>query len=102
MRTTRWRGVLILLLCWTLGCDSRAEPPASDVGTEDLSDKAVEAENVKPSEDVQARLRAAYKEEVQECEEVLRGEWERPGLCCVWTAMGCVEQPLSRRGVGNG
>ena len=56
------------------------------------------------SEEDHQRLRAAHREEVKQCEEVLQGEWVRPGLCCVWTAMGCAELSLRpvRQGPGNG
>lgn len=104
VRACRCRVGFVLLLCWTLGCAQKPASPTKAEEKEDYSFEAVAAEYANQSKDEQTRLRAAYKAEVEDCEKDLGGEWERPGLCCVWSAMGCTELPLkaARRGHKNG
>ena len=96
MGAKMWVTAMLVCSSAILACRQDAASVRKEDQSEDYSFEAVATENMKALEDERAKLRAAYREEVKQCEQVLQGEWERPGRCCIWTAMGCAEQPLKQ------
>lgn len=81
--------LLALVLC--VACARSPRATEDDAREEDYSFEAVAARMTEEDAQGKAKLREQHKEEVERCEG-RGGEWMSPGVCCQWTAYGCVKE----------